>query len=207
MSSEATAGTALHEAAGSRPTIPVPAEFSASDPHRQTGGADAPVLDRRGVAWAGAARVAIPISSCRSDLGIRDPEFLTWAAIRDYREPASATPRLGSSRFRADAMSPTRATRSMQFAGLRIRCLRRCAKHSAFPADAVKSTRGKGYGQQRFAVRLDSESEDPTVRFAFSVASGESEALCVVSEDCLVKPRDPLRGDSEFSVRSSRVTD
>ena len=68
-------------------------------------------------------------------------------------------------------------------------------------------TRGKERGPKRFAIRLDFDLESSTVCWACSVESGENGAFRVGREDCLVKPRDTLLGESFYSVRSGRVAD
>lgn len=138
---------------------------------------------------------------------MRDPNFLTRIAIQDYRsigacdvEPRQFTILVGRNG----------AGKSNFLDALRL------------VADSVHTTLGqalyvrggfgevvrlKARGPQRFSIRLDFDLEDSTVRWAFSVASGENEAFRVVREDCRVKPRDPLGRESFYSIRSGRVAE
>ena len=138
---------------------------------------------------------------------MRDPKFLTRVAIQDYRsigecdvEPRQFTILVGGNG----------AGKSNFLDGLRL------------VADSVRTTlrqalyirgglgevvRLKAHGPQQFSLRLDFELEDSTVRWAVSVASGANGAFRVVREDCLVKPRDHLRRESFYSIRSGRVAE
>ena len=138
---------------------------------------------------------------------MRDPKFLTRIAIQDYRsigscdvEPRQFTILVGRNgagksnfldalRLVADSIHTTLCQALYTRGGL------------------GEITRGKERGPKRFAIRLDFDLEDSTACWAFSVASGENEAILVEREDCLVKPRDRLHGESFYSVRSGRVAD
>lgn len=138
---------------------------------------------------------------------MRDPKFLTRIAIQDYRSIGACdiVPR----QFTI-LVGRNGAGKSNFLDALRL------------VADSVHTTLGQalyvrgGFGEvvrlkhrgpQQFSIRLDFDLEDSTVRWAFSVASGENEAFRVAREDCLVKPRDPLGRESFYSIRSGRVAE
>ena len=127
----------------------------------------------------GAERTAAPIDSHRGNPGVRDPKFLPriaihgfWSIDRRVRSRASAARDSGRAQYRRQ--------------GQRLGALRSVAdsvhatRHSALcvRGGLGEVTRGNAHGPKRFALRLDFESEDSTLCFSFSVASGENEA-CV----------------------------
>ncbi len=138
---------------------------------------------------------------------MRDPKFLTRIAIQDYRSigACDVEPRQFTILVGRNGAGKSNFLDALRLVADSIHTTLRQALYTRGGLGEI--TRGKERGPQRFAIRLDFDLEDSTVCWAFSVASGENEAICVEREDCLVKPRDPLRRESFYSIRSGRVAE
>ena len=138
---------------------------------------------------------------------MRDPKFLTRIAIQDYRSigECDVEPRQFTVLVGRNGAGKSNFLDALRLVADSVHTTLRQALYTR--GGLCEVTRGKERGPKRFSIRLDFDLEGSTVCWACLVASGENEAVRVVREDCLVKPRDALRRESFYSVRSGRVAD
>ena len=138
---------------------------------------------------------------------MRDPKFLTRIAIQDYRSigECDVEPRQFTILVGRNGAGKSNFLDALRLVADSIHTTLRQALYTRGGLGEI--TRGKERGPKQFAIRLDFDLEDSAVCWAFSAESGANEAFRVGREDCLVKPRDPLRRESFYSIRSGRVAE